>query len=124
MYTADPFFFLIQFREDDDDDKDVRYFQVEPKDIRVVAKTPNRLKWTNETAILAVQTVYVHPGYETILPIPHDIGILKLKNEISMDGHLAAIIPLPHSPALPGTQCTIVGWGRILSVSTRIMRYG
>lgn len=86
--------------------------------LRVVVKTTNRLDPTDETMILDVEKVRVHPLYDATRNL-NDIAIAKLNRDIRVDGRLAEVIPITNSAPKPGTHCTVAGWGRLLEVCTR-----
>ncbi|XP_073827935.1 trypsin-3-like [Musca autumnalis] len=83
---------------------------VKPSDLKVVAKTPKRLNRNPQTQVLVVLKFVKHPQYE--LGHHHnDIAMLKLRNEIRLDGVWADKIPLPKTKPILRSRCTIVGWG-------------
>ncbi|XP_073827934.1 chymotrypsin-2-like [Musca autumnalis] len=83
-----------------------------PSGLEVVAKTPKRLYKSPQSQILSVSDVIIHPDYSSVF-FHNDIGIVKLEDEILLDGTLAEKISLPNSKPITHSKCTVVGWGRM-----------
>ncbi|XP_034473058.1 trypsin-1-like [Drosophila innubila] len=80
--------------------------------VLIIAGTPRRLVKTENTQEILVDKIVPHPKYD-INTAAHDIGIIKLKDEISLNEDFASIIPLiDRDPT--GLQCITVGWGTII----------
>ncbi|XP_023031503.1 trypsin-3 isoform X1 [Drosophila willistoni] len=87
---------------------------MEPNEITVVAGIQRRLLKTAHTQILAVEKVIVHSKFSLKNKLPeNDIGILKLKDEITINEGFVNIIPMADSEPIIGTKCTALGWGKI-----------
>uniref|UniRef100_A0A1I8NQL5 Peptidase S1 domain-containing protein n=1 Tax=Stomoxys calcitrans TaxID=35570 RepID=A0A1I8NQL5_STOCA len=100
--------------------------------LEVVAKTPKRLEKTSVTQVLEISKIIPHRRYSS-KRFPCDIGLIKLKDEIKLDGKWAESIKLPDNKPTAYMNCTVVGWGKmyekgplsneILYVSATIFRH-
>lgn len=81
----------------------------------MVAKTPKRLNKVPQTQILAVKKVLIHPLYDA-KDFHNDIGLLKMKDEITLDGIWAEKIRLPNMGPIIHSKCTVIGWGCMYEV--------
>lgn len=86
-----------------------------------MAGSPNRLVRTAETQELEAKQIICHPEYAAFLSsiMVNDIAIILLKREILLND-FAQVLPIADSKPLPGLPCTILGWGRILTVSKKV----
>ena len=87
-----------------------------PSDISVVAGTPKRLVATDKTQVIKVDRVIRHEYYDPDTS-RNDIAILLLQKNIYEDGVSAQRISLQTNILPPYTKCTVLGWGRVFTVS-------
>ncbi|XP_053688242.1 uncharacterized protein LOC128737595 [Sabethes cyaneus] len=61
-----------------------------------------------------VKTVIPHPMYNLYIPHDNDIALFQLATRVAFHEHLLPVcLPPPHiRELLPGTNCTVVGWGK------------
>ncbi|XP_055528034.1 uncharacterized protein LOC129720570 isoform X2 [Wyeomyia smithii] len=61
-----------------------------------------------------VKTVIPHPQYNMYIPHDNDIALFQLATRVAFHEHLLPVcLPPPHIRELPpGTNCTVVGWGK------------
>ncbi|KAL1398008.1 hypothetical protein pipiens_009294 [Culex pipiens pipiens] len=61
-----------------------------------------------------VKTVIPHPLYNLYIPHDNDIALFQLATRVAFHEHLLPVcLPPPHIRELvPGTNCTVVGWGK------------
>ncbi|XP_075156208.1 venom peptide isomerase heavy chain isoform X2 [Haematobia irritans] len=78
----------------------------------VVAKTPKRLEKTVHTQIMEISQLVPHQRY-TSRHHHYDIGLIKLKDDIDLDGKWADRIQLPRSKPISDVNCIVIGWGKI-----------
>lgn len=80
-----------------------------------MAGTPNRLVATNTTQQYPVESLTANTNF--IRYNKDDIAIIRLKGEIADDNKNIKIMKMPTGPPDYGSNCTIIGWGRMLKVS-------
>lgn len=61
-----------------------------------------------------VKTVIPHPQYNLLIPHDNDIALFQLATRVAFHEHLLPVcLPPPHIREMtPGTNCTVVGWGK------------
>ncbi|KAH8366613.1 hypothetical protein KR084_006916 [Drosophila pseudotakahashii] len=88
-----------------------------PKKITVIAGTPKRLVKCGSTQSVIAKKLVPHPKYKKGKSQKYDIGIVLIKEDITL-GSSADSIALYHKAPVAGVQCTIVGWGTVIQVGT------
>ncbi|XP_037934882.1 uncharacterized protein LOC119670311 [Teleopsis dalmanni] len=82
------------------------------EDIVVVAGSPVLFDQTSATKIINVSNIIVHPKYK-YPKFEYNIAIVVLLESLIMDGIYIDTIHMVHKSPTPGTECTVVGWGRV-----------
>ncbi|XP_053947545.1 trypsin-like isoform X1 [Anastrepha ludens] len=83
---------------------------VRPRLIIIVSGTPNRIKKSPTTRIMAVDRVISNPNFT--FHTANDIALIHLKGNIILNAHVQ-IMPLPTKPPPRGARCIVLGWGRL-----------
>ena len=74
-----------------------------------------RLRRNPNTEEINVKEIIFHTKYARPARF-HDIAILILAKDITLDGNLAATISLPAHDIEVGKLCTVIGWGKMYEV--------
>ncbi|KAM7350412.1 trypsin I-P1-like [Cochliomyia hominivorax] len=88
---------------------------MQPSGIRVVARTPVRLRKTPYTQILRVKKIIVHEFYQ-IDAFNFDIALLRLRDHIKFDKYCASAIDVPQYRINNNNSfslCSVLGWGKL-----------
>ncbi|KAH8409823.1 hypothetical protein KR222_009054, partial [Zaprionus bogoriensis] len=86
--------------------------QTRPSMITLVAGTPRRMVRTANTQELSIKKIKVHPKF-VMSGVFNDVALLILEQEVILNDFVA-VIPLVDDYPEPGTQCTAIGWGRLM----------
>ncbi|XP_065362459.1 trypsin-like [Calliphora vicina] len=78
----------------------------------LVAGTPNRLVPVETTVQFPAKSLTANTNF--IRNNENDIAIIHLKHEIPEDNENIKIIKMPSGPPIYDTNCTIIGWGRMI----------
>ena len=69
----------------------------------------------NDTSVVrGVREVYTHPLYQINAQFDYDFALLQLDKEVPIN-RCIGVACLPHSQDRSGTNCSITGWGRLMS---------
>lgn len=79
-----------------------------------MAGTPNRLVPSDTTIQYPAKSLTANTNF--IRDVKNDIAIIHIKGEIPENNENIKILKMPSGPPPYDTNCTIIGWGRILRV--------
>ncbi|GLG95410.1 Trypsin-5 [Gryllus bimaculatus] len=62
---------------------------------------------------MKVRRVVPHPMYNFGVAHDNDVALFQLKSRVRFHDHLLpACLPPPNHDLVPGTMCTVIGWGK------------
>ncbi|EDV45508.1 trypsin-1 [Drosophila erecta] len=87
--------------------------KLKPKGLVVVAGTPKRLVKSSTTQIMEAKQLLPHPKYNKGKSHKYDVGLILLKEDLSL-GDTVATIALNTKAPVAGIKCSILGWGTVI----------
>ncbi|XP_017876695.1 atrial natriuretic peptide-converting enzyme-like [Ceratina calcarata] len=68
---------------------------------------------------LKVRRVIPHPSYNLGSDHDNDVALFQLERRVEFHEHLRPVcLPSPHTHLIPGTLCTVIGWGKKNDIDT------
>lgn len=62
---------------------------------------------------MKVRRVVPHPMYNLEVAHDNDVALFQLASKVTFHEHLLPVcLPPPNRELLPGTMCTVIGWGK------------
>lgn len=62
---------------------------------------------------MKVRRVVPHPTYNVGVAHDNDVALFQLASRVTFHEHLLPVcLPPPNKELLPGTVCTVIGWGK------------
>uniref|UniRef100_A0A1I8PM31 Peptidase S1 domain-containing protein n=1 Tax=Stomoxys calcitrans TaxID=35570 RepID=A0A1I8PM31_STOCA len=90
---------------------DKRRVLTKPRRLLLVAGTPNRVEPSNTTVQYPARSLTAHTNF--VRKNRNDIAVIRLKGEVPEKSDSIKAIKLPSGPPPYGSQCIVLGWGRL-----------
>ncbi|XP_067011230.2 atrial natriuretic peptide-converting enzyme [Anabrus simplex] len=88
-------------------------FQGEPSGWTIQLGITRRHAHSYFSQKMKVRRVVAHPMYNLGVAHDNDVALFQLKKRVSFHEHLLPVcLPPPNHELLPGTMCTVIGWGK------------
>lgn len=72
---------------------------------------------------MKVKRVVPHPNYNFGITHDNDIALFQLSVRVRFHEHLSPVcLPPANMELLPGTVCTVIGWGKKEDTGSKIMK--